>query len=180
MKRLTTPRAVDDALALGAEFTDTGLVFSGRLTLDQLERIGRFCARTERALQWWIGDWFNAGEEMHGELFAQVLDAAALDPKTVEQYAWVCRCVAPERRRADLSFSHHREVAAMLPDEQTTWLTRAADAGIGHARLRREISHATKADPQLWVLASATDPADAEKLADRLQMEGRSTKVIER
>jgi hypothetical protein len=44
--------------------------------------------------------------------------------------AYVAGRFAPERRRAELSFSHHAEVAALAPDEQEEWLDRAQASGL--------------------------------------------------
>jgi hypothetical protein len=159
---------------------ETGLHCLGVPSLAEFERVGAMLTRTHRMLSWWIGDWYNAGEQYHGELFAQLLDHAALDPATVTQYAWVARQVPPERRCVALTFSHHREVADLSPDQQYVWLSRAEDAGYSSHRLRRELAKHTRAESRLWVLVAASSPADAEALCSRLIAEGRAAKVVER
>jgi len=157
-----------------------GLRCEGVPSLDEFERIGEQLQSAHRMLAWWIGDWYNAGEEYHGEVFAQVLDATSLDPDTVLQYARVCRQVVHDRRRMTLSFSHHREVSDLKPVEQTRWLDKAETETWSCHRLRRELARHTRAESRLWVLVEAKNPSDADALCERLRGEGRSAKVIER
>ena len=166
--------------AASVELDDLGLRVIGVPTLEMMAQVGGQLVRAERSLHWWLGDWFNAGEDYCGEAFSQLLDHLGMDPDTVMQYGWVCRKVSQDRRRADLSYSHHREVAALEPDQQTAWLATAADQSFGHARLRRELARATKAESRWWVLVAATDPADADALCDRMRLDGRAAKVVER
>jgi hypothetical protein len=157
-----------------------GLRCEGVPPLAEFERVGTMLQQAHHMLAWWIGDWFNAGEAYHGETFAQLLDHAALDPSTVVQYARIARQVPHDRRTTALSFSHHREVADLDPDQQYVWLSRADDAGWSSHRLRRELAKSTRAEARLWVLVEAKSPEDAEALRDRLIAEGRAAKVIER
>ena len=157
-----------------------GLRCEGVPTLEEFARIGGMLHQAHQMLNWWVGDWFNAGEAYHGEAFAQLLDHTGMDPATVTQYAWVARQVPHDRRVPTLSFSHHREVAGLNADQQYVWLSRAEDAGYSSHRLRRELAKATKAESRLWVLVAATSPEDAEAFRDRCVAEGRAAKVIER
>jgi len=159
---------------------EDGLRCEGLPTLEEFERVGEMLHRAHRMLAWWIGDWYNAGEHYHGEAFAQLLDHTGMDPGTVQQYAWVARQVPHERRALTLSFSHHREVADLSPDEQYVWLSRAEDAGYSSHRLRRELAKVTKAESRLWVLVEAKSPEDAETFRDWCVAQGRAAKVIER
>lgn len=159
---------------------EDGLRCEGIPALDEFARIGTMLHQAHRMLAWWIGDWYNAGEAMHGETFAQLLDATGLDPSTVLQYAWVARQIPHDRRCQALSFSHHREVADLDPDQQYVWLSRAEDAGYSSHRLRRELAKATKAESRLWVIVAVASPEDADALVARLVGEGRAAKVIER
>ena len=168
--------ACADHIILGPD----GLRCEGLPSLEEFEQVGVMLARAHHMLAWWIGDWFNAGEAYHGERFSQALDHTALDPATVQQYAWVCRQVPHERRTTALSFSHHREVADLAADQQYVWLSRADDAGWSSHRLRRELAKAQRNESRLWVLAACSGPADAEALCERLRAEGRAAKVVER
>ena len=52
------------------------------------------------------------------------------------EFMRVSERVPRSTRRASLSWSHHRAVAALPPAEQKTWLKRAATEGLSHAALR--------------------------------------------
>jgi hypothetical protein len=51
----------------------------------------------------------------------------------------------PERRREELSWSHHAELAALDPAEQARWLTLAAARRLSVHSLRLELRAARKA-----------------------------------
>jgi len=157
-----------------------GLRCDGVPTLEEFARIGGMLQQAQHMLAWWVGDWFNAGEEYHGEAFAQLLDHTGMDPATVTQYAWVARQVPHDRRLTTLSFSHHREVADLDSAAQRRWLAKADAEGYSSHRLRRELAKATKAESRLWVLVEAKNPQDAETFRDWCLAQGRSAKVIER
>jgi hypothetical protein len=52
------------------------------------------------------------------------------------EFMRVSERVPRSTRRASLSWSHHRAVAALPPAEQKTWLKTAADQRLSHAALR--------------------------------------------
>lgn len=82
---------------------------------------------------WWIGDALAAGERLYGDAdFLTAMEIAAagrLSRETLLDYKYVALHVAPERRRPELPFGIHREVAAVPPDVQTEWLDKAATGG---------------------------------------------------
>jgi hypothetical protein len=45
----------------------------------------------------------------------------------LRNYAWVARRFAASRRRVDLSFQHHAELASLDVDEQDDWLRRTKE-----------------------------------------------------
>jgi hypothetical protein len=72
-----------------------------------------------------LGDCLRQGEEMYGDKYAQVIDPRRYDIKTLQNAMWVCKAIASERRRKELSFSHHREVAGLPPKVQDALLDEA-------------------------------------------------------
>src|SRR5262252_7309945 len=86
----------------------------------QWQRVYEKAWNDDRSSNWWLGDALLIGEARFGEDFASVVD-----PKWAEQHKekiWVARKVTPDRRRENLSWSIHREVAALEPAEQEEWL----------------------------------------------------------
>ena len=54
-------------------------------------------------------------------------------------YASLARRVPPSRRNEHVPFSTHMEVAALEPDEQSRWLSTAAEEGLTKVELRARI-----------------------------------------
>lgn len=141
-------------LALGGETSHTTMTLTDPgLTYEDWEIIGRQLGLFATATQWWIGDWMIAGETMFGDLAAQAADVAqtrytlehrvtGLDPGYLANIRSVCDRIKAGQRRAELSFSHHQEVAPFEPDEQAEWLKRAVDNGWNRNQLREAIREA--------------------------------------
>lgn len=106
------------------------------------------CERLQSAgksLQWWMGDALRFGERKYGEKYSQALD---LDYElgALKNMVYVCGRLEKSRRRDFLSFSHHQEVAKLLPEEQDYWLDQAEPLeGMERPRLStRELRQAIK------------------------------------
>ena len=76
-----------------------------------------FEAETERAVAvaWWVGDWWAFGERKWGQRKAVVVDEDWDGPgfQTCMDCGWVAGKFETSRRREVLSFTHHKEVAAL-------------------------------------------------------------------
>lgn len=111
------------------------------LTHEQWMSVGETIRFFERGVMWWLGDWWNYGERAYGDMASQaakdsVLDATGYDYDTVRAAGWVAARIPHVRRRTNLSWSHHREVAAMPPDDQDYWLDRSIEEGWNRTDLR--------------------------------------------
>ena len=60
-----------------------------------------------------IGDALRYGERRWGETYAQVMDATGMAYQTLANAKWVASRVPVQRRRTELSWSHHAEVASL-------------------------------------------------------------------
>jgi N6-adenosine-specific RNA methylase IME4 len=100
----------------------TGLVVSGDPTYAEWYQCGKFLTQAEKAIQFWIGDWINYGEKKYGETYAQAIDATGMDYQTLANAKWVAGKVEPSLRRENLTFHHHKEIAALEPDAQEQML----------------------------------------------------------
>jgi hypothetical protein len=107
---------------------------------------GRRLGLMGRSAGWWIGDWLSYGNHTFGERYARASRITGYDAQTLMNMAYVSSRFDVSRRRGKLSWSHHAEIAAMEPEEQDYWLTRAeADRlsvrcmreGIRRERLRK-------------------------------------------
>jgi hypothetical protein len=119
--------------------TDVSLTLAGDTTWEEWVAGLRLLGRMDRAIQWWIGDMVNWGEERFGERFAQGVEALGLAPHTVVNYAWVARAVPVSRRRELLTFEHHAVVAPLAPEEQVAWLTTAEQRHLSTRELRAHL-----------------------------------------
>ena len=67
---------------------------------------------------WWRGDLYLKGEEWYGENKAtSIFDPLTMDVKTWQNNASICRRIERSRRREELTFSHHAEVAYLEADQ---------------------------------------------------------------
>lgn len=167
-------------MALLVELESTGAADEVSLTLTDMdmpyerwESLGRFFGSLDRRIRWYIGDWLNFGEAIYGEQSAQAVEATVadrydvaeritgLDHGTMMNIRSVCGRVARSRRRVELGFWIHAEVAALEADEQDAWLQRAVDEGLSKSDLRAAIRE-TKG------LAKGKEPAEPAEGGDGL------------
>lgn len=94
---------------------------------------------TSRSLPWYVGDWMIHGEDVVGEEASQEFDPERWDEKTLLNCRWVASRIDPPRRRPELSFSHHAEVAKLLPSIQDRLLSRAVDEGLSRDAFREAV-----------------------------------------
>jgi hypothetical protein len=121
------------------QMTDTGWCPLGDMSFEQWEAAGQQLQRMGRAWQWWIGDWVRYGEQRYGEKYAQAIELTGLEYGTLANIISVARRVDTSRRRENLSWSHHAEVASLEPPEQQAWLERAEHDGLTVAKLRSRL-----------------------------------------
>ncbi|MFF5675073.1 LmbU family transcriptional regulator [Streptomyces hygroscopicus] len=119
--------------------TRVGLHFPQSLTYDEWERAGYKVARIASSSAWFIGDWVAFGSIRYESRYRDAIEAVGLDYQTIRNYAWVARKFELARRRENLSFQHHTEVASLPAEEQDYWLTRAEECGWSRNQLRRNI-----------------------------------------
>ena len=129
-----------DGLALeGCEVSVTGLTIAEGLPLEKWMECGQLLRQVNGSIQWWLGDWLRHGERKYGEAYSQALEATEYDYQTVADAAWVAGKIQFSRRRENLSWSHHKEVAALEPPDQDAFLQAAIDNGWSRRELRRAV-----------------------------------------
>jgi signal transduction histidine kinase len=106
---------------------------------------GRRLGTIGRAVGWWIGDWLRFGNERFGERYTRASRITGYDVQTLMNIVYVATSVEVERRRADLSFSHHAEVASLPPEQQDRWLDRARADHLSVRCLREELRRERRA-----------------------------------
>lgn len=120
------PESQDQAGSLsiaGFSLSKCGIVPNGNPSFEDWQTLGQWLRFAEGAVHWWIGDWLNYGEQKWGEMYAQAIDATGFDYETLKADKWVSAKIELVRRRTNLSWSHHQEVAAMEPKDQDELLS---------------------------------------------------------
>ena len=132
---------------------------------------------------WWRGDLYLKGEEWYGENKAtSIFDPLTMDVKTWQNNASICRRIERSRRREELTFSHHAEVAYLEADQfpegsalaemndaprmQDYYLAMAIENGLSVRALRDKIN----ADKGRETISFEVDEFDerAKKLAEKV------------
>jgi hypothetical protein len=117
----------------------SGLVFSSSLSLRIWERVGQELRAISDSSAWWLADWLIYGETAYTGRYREAIERTGLDYQTLRNYAWVARRFDLPRRRDNLSFAHHAEVASLAQPEQDYWLRRAEEQGWSRNNLRKEV-----------------------------------------
>jgi hypothetical protein len=103
--------------------------------------IGRRLAKQHLNLPWRIGDWAFYGEGEYSKSYDEMCEVTGLEYQTLRNYAWVAGRFIVSRRRDNVSFSHHMEVASLGSDvEQDKWLDKAVQEGWSSKELRKALS----------------------------------------
>lgn len=118
--------------------TEIGWLPQGDMPFEQWEQAGRRLLRVGRAVQFWIGDWILYGERNYGDTYRTAIDRTGYEYQTLANIVTVCREIESSRRREQLTFTHHAEVAPLEHGRQEELLDRAVTEGWSTAHLRTE------------------------------------------
>jgi N6-adenosine-specific RNA methylase IME4 len=100
-------------------------------TFEEWSRLGKTLQQMERSVMWWIGDWLRFGERKYGETYTQAVEATGYSLDACKNAKWVAEAYAEPSTRVDgLTWTHHREVAALPPADRAAVLARAASEGL--------------------------------------------------
>lgn len=151
-----------------AEFlTPTALILPPNLSFETWDEYGMRLRGLVSATSWLWGDWLNYGEDTYNERYSQALLASDLSYQTLRNSAYVCRHVSRERRRPELSFSIHAEVASLDEADQELLLNEAVATGLSRSEMRELVKrYKTNLDAEIngkreVVVPPAVQEADA-------------------
>ncbi len=116
--------------------TETGLLFTDDTPVEVWGAVVTRLLTQHKRIEWAIADAINFGSRRYGEVYAQWVEQTQLAKKTLANIAWVGRSIESSRRREDLDFSYHAEVAALPPVEQDALLEDAVEQGMTRYDLR--------------------------------------------
>jgi hypothetical protein len=131
-------------LEVAISMTPTAWAVAGDLSLLEWSQSGRRLGIIGRGTGWWIGDWLNYGNLRFGERYVRAARITGYDVQTLMNMVYVASHFEPARRRPNLSFSHHAELAALSPEDQDHWLERAENERLSVRCLREEVRRARR------------------------------------
>jgi hypothetical protein len=108
-----------------SEISSIAWVAEPDLAYDEWLRLGTRLGLTGRNAGWWIGDWVRYGTAVYGSKYTVAARVTGYDPQTLMNMVYVATRFETSRRRENLSWSHHAELAPFDVDEQEHWLDRA-------------------------------------------------------
>lgn len=120
----------------------TGLTLPPGLDYEAWEQIGTALQQMEKSVMWWIGDWLRYGERAYGESYTQAIETTGRSYQSCANAKYVAGRIEFSRRRENVSWSHHAEVAALEPAEQDVWLNTCEQDDISRNQLRQEVQRA--------------------------------------
>lgn len=126
-------------------FTKNSVVPLGNPTLEQWKDAWQFVGRADGAVRFWRGDLIRFAENEYGEMYTQYINDFNKDYQTLRNDKSVADNIEMSRRRDNLSFSHHEEVAWLPSDEQEKLLDIAEDKQLNRNEFRRVVSEFKKA-----------------------------------
>ncbi len=114
---------------------------------DQFEALCFMLGQLHEAVRFAIGDAILFGEKVYKEKSYQAFELLNLSERGQQEYVRVSERVPRSTRRKDLSWSHHRAVAALPPPKQKEWLKVASDRGLSHHALRDALRNGKPPEP---------------------------------
>lgn len=126
------------------EPTSVSLVFNGDVTHDEWSAKGKelktvISVFTEN-VRWWFGDWIIYGESRFPGMCSQDFSETGYSDGTIRNCAYVCQRIPPERRKHNLSFEHHYQVARLEPNDQDKFLNEAEQEDWTINQLRKAVA----------------------------------------
>lgn len=126
------------SLPMLGEFTNTSWIAPPDMTYEEWEATGKTLQTIQGAVNWWIGDWLNAGETNYGDKYAQAIDLTGKSYETINQCKWVSKQYEFIKRLINLEWGHHLVVAVLDLDERTDILEWAIETDASVSELRSE------------------------------------------
>ena len=118
------------------------------LSQERWRGVGKQFGQIEGSIMWWIGDWLNYGERRWGEIYKEAIEITGKDYSTLVHAASMASKFELGRRRPNLTWSHHREVAALDPPIADTLLARAEQQDLSRNQVRQEVKQQKRAERQ--------------------------------
>lgn len=132
-----------DGLLSMCNLTRTALEIPEDTTYEQWVAMGKMLDDIAEGIQWWRGDHWRFGQRKYGESADQAAELG-VDLHTLQNAAWVATQFPPERRRPELTHTHHTLLAGLPEDDQERWLDRAEQERMSTPHLRAAVKKERK------------------------------------
>jgi hypothetical protein len=129
-----------------------------QLTFDEWQGYGSRIGLVSKSTNWWLGDWVRFGQRHYDQRYQQASEVTGYDEQTLMNFAYVSGRYEISRRRENLSWSHHAELAPLQAFDQDVWLERAVAERLSVRQLRAQLRRLQQ--PRTKQLTSPL-PADA-------------------
>jgi hypothetical protein len=132
------------------------LEIDASITFNDWRRYGERLLGSGDTLAWYIGDWWNFGQDAFAMDYHDALANIVADRATVLECARVARAFPPRRagetahRISEITFACHQVLASVKdPEERMAWLEDVLRQGWTHRDLRRELQNANLVERRL-------------------------------
>lgn len=112
---------------------------SKRLTVGGWCDLGATLGRASRGSNWWLGDWVRFGQSRYGAKYDLAVRVTGYDVQTLTNMVYVASRFEFSRRRENVSWSIHAELAPLEPEQQEHWLDLAASTALSVRALRTQL-----------------------------------------
>jgi N6-adenosine-specific RNA methylase IME4 len=155
----------DNIVAIGLQqphfkATRVGLIIEGSPSFDEWMKLGVHLKSVAGSILFLLGDWLNYGENAYGEKYSQALETTEYDYQTLANTAYVCSRFETSRRRENLSFAHHAEVASLEGVEQENLLDRSVAEKWNRNTLRKEVKRFKQQKKLIAAIEQTTEVAE--------------------
>jgi hypothetical protein len=122
-----------------ADTTQTGLNLPDNLRFNEWRDIGELLEQHHNRSLWWIADWAAYGDRQYRREYGAGLERI-YTRGSLRNLASIANRVEPSRRRDNLSFSHHGEIAQLDADYQNAFLDDAFEKSWTVLELREQVA----------------------------------------
>jgi hypothetical protein len=107
----------------------TGLQLNGEVSRDKMIALGRLIGSWHDSAQFSAGDYLVECDRRFGHEADTIAETLGISLEAAQQYRRVAEAIPFENRVEGVTWSHHRAVAHLTPDEQAYYLNEAARCG---------------------------------------------------
>ena len=129
-----------------AKFELNKLIIDETITLDEWKSLGQSLRQVEGSVQFWIGDWARFGEKqgftgkyVSPKVYDELEEITGYSRNTIQHFKHTASMLSPDTRLPELSYSHHRAVSTLQPENQKTFLQKAVHENLTKRELEDEV-----------------------------------------